>query len=351
MTEKTYEMLWDCRYCGQKKLLGLSHRHCPSCGGPQDVAARYFPPDDERVAVEDHVYTGVDLECPACREACSVRVKFCPHCGSPLEGAAGVARREDIVHAEGRAFTGQSAGAVRAEQAAARAAAASGGAGQAAAARRRKRWPRVALAVLLASVAVGLVLFFWKRDVGLAVRGHHWVREIGIEQNKEVRESAWCDSVPARGTVIEQLQRKRSSKQVPDGEDCQVRKVDRGDGTYTEQRECTPKYRDEAVLDAYCRYRIHRWLPARSARAEGGLETPPAWPAVVLQQTGQCAGCEREGSRSESYLVMFADDRSGEEARCAFDESRWRQFAPGSRWIAGKRLTGGLACDDLRPVP
>ena len=30
--KKTYEMMWDCPYCGTKHLLGLTHRHCPNCG-------------------------------------------------------------------------------------------------------------------------------------------------------------------------------------------------------------------------------------------------------------------------------------------------------------------------------
>ena len=31
--EPVYEMLWDCGYCGHKKLLGLTHRFCANCGG------------------------------------------------------------------------------------------------------------------------------------------------------------------------------------------------------------------------------------------------------------------------------------------------------------------------------
>ena len=46
MSEKVYE-LWACRYCGSRKLLGKSHRHCPSCGAPQQNAPRYFPADAE----------------------------------------------------------------------------------------------------------------------------------------------------------------------------------------------------------------------------------------------------------------------------------------------------------------
>ena len=50
MSEKqlgTYQMLWDCSYCDSKKLLGITHRHCPGCGAPQDPSKRYYPKDDE----------------------------------------------------------------------------------------------------------------------------------------------------------------------------------------------------------------------------------------------------------------------------------------------------------------
>ena len=46
--EKSYEMFWDCEYCGSSKLLGITHRHCPNCGAPQDPEKRYFPPDEEK---------------------------------------------------------------------------------------------------------------------------------------------------------------------------------------------------------------------------------------------------------------------------------------------------------------
>src|SRR4029078_11427250 len=59
--EAVYEMIWDCKFCGQKKLLGLTHRFCAGCGAPQDPAARYFPPEHENVAVLDHPLRGADV--------------------------------------------------------------------------------------------------------------------------------------------------------------------------------------------------------------------------------------------------------------------------------------------------
>lgn len=93
--DDTYEMLWDCKYCSQKKNLGLTHRCCPSCGSPQDPAARYFPSDAEKVAVKDHPFYGADVHCPACKAANSRNAKCCGQCGSPLDKAAAVQLKID----------------------------------------------------------------------------------------------------------------------------------------------------------------------------------------------------------------------------------------------------------------
>src|SRR6185295_10750417 len=87
MSERVYEMLWDCAYCGTRKLLGKTHRFCPKCGAPQDPEKRYFPTEDEKVAVEDHVYVGADRLCGNCGSAMSAKALHCTQCGAPLEGA------------------------------------------------------------------------------------------------------------------------------------------------------------------------------------------------------------------------------------------------------------------------
>ncbi len=84
MPSPVYEMLWDCKFCGQKKLLGLTHRHCPNCGAQQDANARYFPPDAERVAVQDHRFVGADIVCRYCSAASSRAAHHCGNCGAPL---------------------------------------------------------------------------------------------------------------------------------------------------------------------------------------------------------------------------------------------------------------------------
>src|SRR3954468_1308596 len=81
-----YEMLWECAYCGTRGLLGKTHRFCPRCGAPQDPGRRYFPSDEEKVAVHDHVYVGADRMCRACGSAMSAKAVHCTQCGAPMEG-------------------------------------------------------------------------------------------------------------------------------------------------------------------------------------------------------------------------------------------------------------------------
>jgi hypothetical protein len=90
-----YEMLWDCAYCGTRKLLGKTHRFCPGCGAPQDPTRRYFPSDEDKVLVENHEYVGADRLCGACGSAMGARAAHCTQCGSPMEGTPEVQRVAD----------------------------------------------------------------------------------------------------------------------------------------------------------------------------------------------------------------------------------------------------------------
>ena len=103
-TSNVYEMLWDCQYCGTKKNLGLTHRFCPNCGAPQNPDSRYFPSDDEKVAVHNHRYVGVDVTCPACSELNSGASEFCSQCGAPLTEAAEARRLQEEWRKEGQRF-------------------------------------------------------------------------------------------------------------------------------------------------------------------------------------------------------------------------------------------------------
>jgi hypothetical protein len=354
--EPVYEMLWDCKFCGQKKLLGLTHRFCAGCGAPQDPGARYFPPENEKVAVHDHPYVGADVACPACKQPMSRAAKCCTHCGSPIDRGAEVARRADVVVGPGGGpplGAGAGAGSFGAGQYGPDALAAQ----QAAAAGAppvKRPFPTVLVivgAVVALLVAVVLVVVFWKREGVFEVTGHAWERSIAVERFDVGRKTAWCDERPAGGRELSRRREQRSTTQVKDGETCQTRKKDNGNGTYKEVKECQPKYRSEPVMSDRCEFEVTDWRTSRTLAEKGASpQDPPRWPAVALVRPGACIGCEREGPRSEKYTVKFADSKGkgADPLTCDLPEARWAGFARGSKWKGKVRvLTAGVDCDAL----
>ncbi|MBI5624466.1 MAG: zinc ribbon domain-containing protein [Elusimicrobia bacterium] len=333
MDEPVYEMLWDCEFCSTRKLLGKTHRYCPNCGAPQNPAKRYFPTEEEKIAVEEHEYHGADRLCVACRTANHAKTKFCVGCGGPMEGAKSVA----LVSGGGpegpdRAAMAEVKEWEKREHAGKLKLAAKAGAG---------------LLVLAALVLLGLRLS--SKEVELSVNGHHWEREIEVESFRTMKETSWCDSMPLDAYDVLRTREVRSHESVPDGEDCKTVRKDRGDGTFSEEEQCAPRYRQEPVYDHRCRYSVDRWARARSENARGGLSDPPAWPKVRLKREGACEGCEREGARKERFTVAFDD--KGKTRTCLFGEDRWRSMAPGSKWKGKVNRLTGLDCSGLTSLP
>jgi hypothetical protein len=219
----------------------------------------------------------------------------------------------------------------------------------AAAAPGRRAWPYALAAVaVLAAGALGAALL-WKKDAAVTVVGHAWSREIAIEQLRAVPDSAWCDSVPGGAYAVSRSREQRSTRQVPDGQDCSTRDVDRGNGTFERRRECRPRYRDEPVYDQRCHFTVDRWLQARTAAASGtGLDPPPHWPPVQLSgRAGLGLGAEREGGRRETYTLTLRG-AAGKEYRCTVGPARWGEMADGTqRPVKVGVLTGAVECDTL----
>ena len=171
---KTYEMMWDCSYCDTKKLLGKSHKHCPNCGMAQDPTKRYFPPDEEKIAVEDHEYVGKDKICTFCEAPNSALAKFCTECAGPMDGTKDVTLVDDPINTPPPP------------------------AGDTKEAKPSPIKWIVGIAVLLLVV---IVIFSLEEEKGVVVNGHSWSRSIEIEQYKQVTEKDWRDRVPAAGKI------------------------------------------------------------------------------------------------------------------------------------------------------
>jgi len=324
MAELVYEMVWDCRYCAAKKLLGLTHRHCPNCGAQQDPNARYFPADHEKVAVSSHEFVGADIKCRYCGGPSSRRARNCGQCGAPL--------------AEGSQVEAQVTPPAQLPVAAAESLPPT-----------RATWTIVVPILALVAVAVVVVLLLWKKEQAFAVASHSWRRSVSVERMGPAHESSWCSALPAAASDVSRHRVEHGKKQVPDGEDCKTQKKDRGDGTFKEERVCAPKYKDEPVYDDKCEYVVLKWSQARKETADGAALAPaPHWPVVTLARAAcSSVGCEREGARDESYTVVFRDDK-GESYRCDFAQATWSSFAESARYSGKLRaLVGSLDCGSL----
>jgi hypothetical protein len=328
MVEPAYEMLWDCSYCGTKKLLGLTHRHCPQCGAKQDSSKRYFPEEHEKVAVAGHEFVGADLVCRYCAAAGSRRARNCGQCGAPLSEGAPVPLVAEPVTSQVAALSAQGAGKPPA----------------------RAAWKTLLPIAVLMLVGVVVVMLLWKKDRRFVVTSRSWQRTIQVERFGPVKQAAWCDALPAGARDVSRHRERRGTKQVLDGQECQTKRQDRGDGTFIEKQECRPKHRDEPVYDDKCDYSVDRWSTSRKAELQGAAPEPPRWPESALSKAGcNLAGCEREGARAETYTLVLSD-ADGESYRCELPESLWSRFVGGKSYPGKVRaVVGSLDCSSLVP--
>jgi len=310
-----YEMLWDCEFCGTRGLLAKSQRHCAECGGKQSSDKRYFPKEGEEKRVEGHKYEGADRYCPACNAPQGALAKNCTHCGSPLDA--------------GREVKGVAAPLPPPRP-------------------KRRIWPWL---VIAAVVVLGLGFLIWyrfirTRSVQLTVAAHSWDRTIEVEEYGEQCTSAWRNEVPGDARAVSCHREQRSSRQVPDGEDCRDEKHDKKDGTFEIVKKCKTRYRSIPIDDDRCSYTVLRWQPvASAAQRSHGSGLMAQWPALSLPATGPqpVLGARRAGKRTETLVLELEGGQ-----RCEVSEQVWRKYADGAKIVAEVRASSGnVVCSSL----
>ncbi|MCU0498537.1 MAG: zinc ribbon domain-containing protein [Anaerolineae bacterium] len=355
---QVYEMLWDCRSCGTKKLLAKSQRFCPSCGSPQDAEWRYFPSDADKVAVKNHQYVGADKICPACGTLNAAAAEFCPRCGAPQANAEAVGSVGSRIAKQGEQLIEEDLYARQDAVAAARANAVAmpqnlQQINQAPEQEQQRtgvpRW--VMIMGALALVVIGAVIFIATstRESQVIVSGFEWEREIKIEELRAVSESRVCTSMPNDAYSITRNYEQVGTERVQDGETCRRQQVDQGDGTFREQQVCEPRYREEPVYDYVCYYSVDRWQFDRSAITQGDKNVEPYWERLNLRD-GSCRGCEREASREERYLLILQGDEN-KVYECPVTRDLWETTRVESAFtLAIGTVLGDARCDTLKSV-
>ena len=316
---KTYEMQWDCKFCGTKKLLGKTHRFCPNCGAQQDPTWRYFPADSEKVAVQDHVYVGADIICKACQTLNSGKAEFCGNCGAPLSDAARAQAGASRTKADGQTLEAEDLKKRQLPDQIPQLAAAkpavqkSGGI--------LNKWGIIALLVV---VIIGGAVFALTRTKSATayVTGYKWERNIGIDSLQPVHDKTNCDIMPGAAYNVSRNYEQVDTKQVADGETCQTKQIDQGDGTFREEQQCQTKYRSEPVMGYMCTFVVNKWVGSSPAFAKGDKSTAPYWPDTHV--TGcSSIGCTRESGRNEKYTLMFKGD-GDRPFECAVAYDLWQ---------------------------
>jgi hypothetical protein len=348
--EKVYQMLWDCRFCGTTKLLGIEHRHCPNCGAAQDPAWRYFPSDADLKVINDpnYRYAGADKTCPFCGQPNSAAAQWCKDCGGDLSAAPEVARKADLqTGLEGPAgvrddvvlqkFQREQA-AIQAQSQGAR----KGGLG-------RVKYLIIAAVVLcIGAFAAFVVLSRSTYGASMAVSELTWQRVISVEQLTAQSGSDWRSGVPADAYNVachsEDRCRTESEQYV-----CGSVNVDRGDGSFTKQDKYCTRSKQVCEPDQKCSYTVNHWTFERDFTATGGPADPLPWPSVSLQ-TGSFVGAERESSRKETLNVVFKDSAGQSYTYNPTDYAVWQTYKVGQRYTVEINRLNQVQWNTLKPA-
>lgn len=355
--QENYEMFWDCPSCHTKKLLGVTHRHCPNCGHYQEENLRYFPEENEKIALKDHIYHGVDWDCKYCSTPNSNIANFCTNCGAGKDGTAPVKLIDNHKKSNNKNISpNQHTNHITPS---------SNNLGSNKQDNSSMKYLFIGIPLFL--ILVFIILFFIKNDEKLQISSKTWERKISVERFSKLSGSEWCNSVPYNAYDITKHKEVRTYNKIPDGETCSYHNQDRGDGSYAKVKRCTTNYRSEPVYDYKCNYHYNDWKHNRYLTTSGNEQKTPYWADVSKFETksnlnsgitisvtnqfsignGVNLGKERLGKREEKYEVNFLEPKESETYSCSFDYNKWNVFQIGKETEGKIRLIGTLDCDSL----
>ena len=335
MAKKIIEGLWDCPYCGQKGIGGLT-KSCPNCAHPQDADTKFYLGEKKEALDEEKAKDygkGADWTCAFCGSMNRYSSTNCNNCGAQREDSSGDyfenRRKEQAAKPQPQPQPQKP---------------------------KKKRWP-----LILAILAVIAVIFLVTRpkDKATTVVDKTWQRAIEVETLTAVREQSWSQPPQDARNVTKQRairdyeavldHYEEQAYDVPydvlDHYDTEIEYEDNGDGTFTEvehevpvyrtEYRSVPVYRQEPIYDTLYEYDIDKWVHSRTERAGGScyeprsdllragnwsVEAEPYWPDTRL------GGSERASGRSEEYILYFADAK-GKSYSARVPEDLWNKYS------------------------
>ncbi len=356
MAKKIIEGLWDCPYCGQKGIRGLT-KSCPNCAHPQDADTKFYLGEKKEAMDEEKAKEygkGADWTCAFCGSLNRYSSTNCNNCGAQREDSSGDyfenRRKEQAAQPKPQP--------------------------QPQPKKKRKLAP-----LIIGILAILAIIFFVTRpkDKATTVVDKTWQRVINVEAYTTVHEEGW--GVPDGGRVTSTRQAIRTYDRVLDHYEEEAYEVpydvldgydtdyeDNGDGTFTEieipryrteyrtEYRSVPVYREEPVYGTLYEYDIDKWVPSREETAGGScyeprsgllrggswsVEAEPYWPDTRL------GGNERESTRLDTYVLYFTDDK-GDDYAASVPEELWRRYNRDQSVELEVRGSRVLAIDGIR---
>ncbi len=193
--------------------------------------------------------------------------------------------------------------------------------------------------ILLLLVFMGFECMTFEQS--MEVTSREWVRTIGIDEYTTVQHQAWENQVPNDARIVNREQKIKEYKDVLTGyksveetytEQVQVgtKKVktgveDLGNGRFKEIYEDQPVYKDvektrmvqkpqyrkDPVYADYITYDRDEWKEVEKKEARGTVEEVK-WPETGVSKTADNQiGNQREGTRTEFYMVILKSQKDG----------------------------------------
>ena len=364
MADRIIEAYWDCPYCGNKEISGLT-KNCPSCGYAHGEgikfyikkgAIRYLNPEESKVYGK-----GADWKCDSCGCYNRYNVTECVNCGSP--------RSDSKLDYFGRSINNEKTSGKNDSATQKNDSATKGTVNRSITNAKEETapkdtqyvnipYPLVFLLLALVGVITFLAFIFSPREYKAKVSSNSWERLITIESYEWVDDTSWYDSptgardVSFRNEIhhydsvldhyeTETVQRSREVYDYTEYEE-HVSYSDNGDGTYTEHTYTTshPVYRTEyyteevqkpvyvsvPVYEKKYYYQIQKWIFNRNENSSGVDEYEFYWPKYNLEDN------ERISSKKESYILTFTTiegNKKYKEYKAEVPESYLRKFKIG----------------------